>query len=239
MKLMSKASARPPIEDYTLAIPSAVTSLGDRCPSAIPGDGKDERYVVCRHCDAVQRQISLGRHEVAACATCGCIVSRHQLLSIDQLLALTAAAAALFLIANLYPLMTVEVDGMHTQATVLGAVLRMLQGWETWPGIMLAFCMFILPMIQITVLLWILAFASFGRQAPGLRGLLVALHRARPWSMSEVFLLGALVTIVKLSSWVEITPGIGVWALAGLTVLLAILSTAEPGFWWSLLQVHR
>jgi paraquat-inducible protein A len=194
--------------------------------------------LVCPNCDAVHRTVVLGRHEIAACIACGCVVARHHSLSVDQLLALTVAAALLFLIANSYPLMTIEVGGMHTEATVWGAALLMLHGWAAWPAAVLALSMFILPLLQIALLLWVLAFARFGRRAPGFRGLLVALHRSRPWSMTEVFLLGALVAIVKLSSWVHVTPGIGIWALASLTMLLTILSMVEPRFWWTLMQAH-
>ena len=161
---------------------------------------------VCPHCDAVHRAVVLSRHEVAACVACGRVVARHHSFSVDQLLALTLAAAVLFLIANSYPLMTIEVGGMRTEATVWGAALLMLHGWAAWPAAVLALSMFILPLLQIALLLWVLAFARFGRRAPGFRGLLVTLHRSRPWSMTEVFLLGALVAIVKLSSWVHVTP---------------------------------
>src|SRR6266853_1468771 len=138
--------------------------------------------LVCPHCDAVHRAVVLGRHEVAACVACGRVVARHHSLSVDQLLALTVAAALLFLIANSYPLMTIEVGGMHTEATVWGAALLMLHGWGVWPA--------------------------------------------------------AVVAIVKLSSWVHVTPGIGIWALATLTILLTVLSMVEPRFWWTLLQIH-
>jgi len=194
--------------------------------------------VVCPHCDAVHREVVLGKHEVAACVACGHVLDRHRSLSVDQLLAITVAAALLFLITNSYPLMTIEVGGMYTEATVWGAALLMLHGWAALPAAVLAVSMFILPLLQIVLLLWVLAFARFGGRAPGFRGVLVMLHRSRAWSMTEVFLLGALVAIVKLSGWVHVTPGIGIWALAGLTILLTILSMVEPRFWWTLLQVR-
>ena len=175
---------------------------------------------------------------MAACVACGRVLARKHFLSVDQVLALTVAAALLFLITNSYPLMSIEVGGMRTETTVWGAALLMLHGWAAWPAAVLALSMFILPLLQIALLLWLLAFARFGRRAPGFRGLLVTLHRSRPWSMTEVFLLGALVAIVKLSSWVHVTAGIGIWALASLTILLTILSVVEPGFWWSLLRAH-
>ena len=196
------------------------------------------QYLVCPHCDAVHRSVILCRHEVATCVACGRVLARHCSRTVDQLLALTVATAALFLIANTHPLMTIAVGGMLTEATVWSAALLMLHGWTMWPAAVLALSMFILPLVQIALLLWVLSFARFGRRAPGSRGLLLVLHRSRPWSMTEVFLLGALVAIVKLSGWVHVTPGIGIWALASLTILLAVLSMVEPEFWWTLLKIH-
>ena len=189
--------------------------------------------LVCPHCDALHRAVALERQEVAACVECGRVLARGGSLSVDHLLALTVTAALVFLIANAYPLMTIEVGGMHADTTVWGAALRMLHGWTTWPAAVLALTMFILPLLQIVLLLWVLVFARLGLRAPGLRGVLLALHRSRPWSMTEVFLLGALVAIVKLAGWVHVTPGIGIWALASLTILLTILSMVDPQFWWA------
>ena len=192
------------------------------------------RLLVRPQCDVLHRAVLLRTHEIAACIACGGVLARHRSLSIDHLLALTVAAALLFLMANAYPLMVVEVGGMHTEATVWGAALLMLHGWMMWPAAVLALTMFILPLLQIALRLWLLTFARLGRRAPGSRGALVVLHRLRPWSMTEVFLLGALVAIVKLSSWVHVVPGVGIWALASLTILLTILSVIEPRLWWTL-----
>ena len=60
----------------------------------------------------------------------------------------------------------------------------------------------------------------------------VLLHRLRPWSMTDVFLLGALVAVVKLSAWVDVVAGEGIWAIGGLTILLAILSRYDSRAWW-------
>jgi hypothetical protein len=47
-------------------------------------------------------------------------------------------------------------------------------------------------------------------------------------------LLGALVAIVKLANWVPITAGAGIWAIAALTAVLALLGRCDPASWWSI-----
>jgi paraquat-inducible protein A len=152
------------------------------------------------------------------------------------LLALTATAAVLFLIANANPILSIELGGMHTQANGWTAALSMEHGWTAWDAAVLALTIFVAPLLQVALLLWLLTFAWLGLRAPGLRAVLVTLHRLRPWSMTEVLLLGALVAIVKLSGWVHVLPGPGIWALSGLTFLLAILSLVDTRSWWTLTE---
>lgn len=160
-------------------------------------------------------------------------------MEVNQLLAIAIAAAILFVIANVTPVLAIEFGGMHTEANIWTAALSMDYGWIFWPALVLALTTFLVPLLQIALLLWVLSFASVRRRAPARRIALVMLHWLRPWSMTEVFLLGALVVIVKLSAWVHVVPGDGIWALAGLTILLAILGKYDPRAWWDLVEPAR
>ena len=59
------------------------------------------------------------------------------------------------------------------------------------------------------------------------------LARLRPWSMLEVFLVGILVALVKLGDMAEIVPGLAIWSLAVLIVVLAWITVAldERAVW--------
>lgn len=191
---------------------------------------------MCRDCDAVHRRVPLRKWQLAFCTACGAQLGRHRRLGTEELLALTAGAAVLFVIANANPILVIELSGMHTQANGWTAALYMEHGSIGWAGVVLAVTVFVAPLLQIALLLWLLSFACCGRRAPALRPLLVVLHRLRPWSMTEVLLLGALIAIVKLSGWVQVAPGAGIWALCGLTCLLTILSLVDARYWWTLTE---
>ena len=139
-------------------------------------------------------------------------------MNVNHLLAITLTAALLFVIANVTPVLAIEFGGIHTEANILTAALSLERGWIFWSALALTLTMFVVPLLQISLLLWVLSYASCARRAPAYKFALVVLHHLRPWSMSEVFLLGALVAIVKLSAWVHVVPGEGIWALGGLTI---------------------
>ena len=81
-----------------------------------------------------------------------------------------------------------------------------------------------------------LGFANVGRAAPGFKASMRALEHLRPWSMLEVCLLGILVAIVKLAGMLDVHPGLGLWALAMLTVLIILISGKDIRYLWDDLE---
>lgn len=190
--------------------------------------------LICRDCDTVYRAVALCRGDVALCRRCDAVLARYFVANVESGLALVIAAAIFFAIANLTPILSIEVAGVQTQANIWFAVRSLQHGWISLAAFGLALTTFIIPAVQIALLLWVLLFASFGFRPPGFGPAMRLLHRMRPWSMTEVFLLGALVAIVKLANWVPITAGAGIWAMAALTAVLALLGRCDPASWWSI-----
>ena len=189
--------------------------------------------IICRDCDVVYRRVALARGEAARCRRCGSVLERDFSAEPDTGLALVITGVILFLIANLTPILSIEIAGVQTEANIWMAVRSLQQGWISVAALGLAVTTFLVPAVQLGLLLWVLLFAR-ARLAPPLFGPAMSLlHRLRPWSMTEVFLLGALVAIVKLANWVPIVAGAGLWAMAALTVVLAILGRCDPSSWWS------
>jgi paraquat-inducible protein A len=190
--------------------------------------------LICRDCDTVYRTVPLQRGDVALCRRCDAVLGRYFSADAESGLALIIAAAILFAIANLSPVLSIEIGGIETKANIWFAVRSLQQDWISIAAFGLAFTTFLVPAIQISLLFWMLWFARAGRRPPGFGPLMKLLHRIRPWSMTEVFLLGALVAIVKLAKWVPIAAGAGIWAMAALTGILAVLGRCDTSSWWSI-----
>ena len=190
--------------------------------------------LICRDCDTVYRAVPLQRGDVALCRRCDAVLARYFAASVESGLALVCAAAIFFAIANLTPLLSIDIAGIETKANIWFAVRSLQQGWISVAALGLAFTTFLIPAVQIALLFWVLLFARLGRRPPAFGRIMRLLHRTRPWSMTEVFLLGALVAIVKLANWVPIAAGAGIWAIAALTIVLAVLGRCDPASWWSI-----
>jgi paraquat-inducible protein A len=188
--------------------------------------------LVCEHCDSVYARRELARGEVAQCARCDAVLERAQRLSLDAWFALTVAAALLFVLANAYPIVEIRLQGSSGEATLWGSVLALARSDAALFALPAALAFIGIPLAQIVLLLWLLAFARAGQRAPGFAFSLRWLDRLRPWSMAEVCLLGALVAITKLAGVIDVRAGVGLWALAGLTVLIITVAGRDARRLW-------
>jgi len=193
------------------------------------------QLTVCEHCDRVYVRVRLARGEVAHCDACGALLYRAERFNIDQLLALTVAAAIVFVLANVYPIIRIGMRGMHNEATLWQSVLALGRGSAAPIAVPAGLAAIVFPFLQIALIGWVLSFARFSRRAPGFAMAMRVLNTLRPWSMVEVFLMSALVAIVKLSSFLSVVPGVGIWATAALTVLIPLIANRNMHWLWDAL----
>jgi paraquat-inducible protein A len=173
---------------------------------------------------------------VASCTNCESVIYQAQDLNVRQRLALTVTAAIAFLIANICPVITINLHGLESHTTMWQAALALAQGDAAPIAVPTAAVAVLVPMLQIVILIWVLAFARNGERAPGFAPAMKMLNVLRPWSMIEVCMLGILVAVIKLSSLVQVYPGAGVWATAGLMVLMTLIAGRDVSQLWTLTQ---
>ncbi len=92
--------------------------------------------------------------------------------SIDRTLLLTFTSLILFVIANVYPLLTFKIQGREQASTLIEGSFELYeQGfWEL--GLVVFGLSFLVPLLRITGLLYILVPLRFGR---------------RPWALAPAF----------------------------------------------------
>ncbi|CAK9889474.1 MULTISPECIES: paraquat-inducible protein A [Pseudomonas] len=193
------------------------------------------QLIICEHCDCVYQKVSLGKHQKALCQCCGAVLQRYNGLSVQQRLALSVTALILWVFANFYPIMSISLKGLHNSATLWDSVRALATGPITFIALVAAISIIIAPVFQLLLLIWVLGFALAGGRAPGLRLCMRWLETLRPWSMLEVCLLGAMVAVFKLAGMLDVLPGIGLLALAALSLLILRIAGRDIRELWELL----
>lgn len=188
--------------------------------------------LICEHCDTVYRRRPLARGEVARCARCHAVLERHQRIGLDMMLALVVTVMVVFVQANVWPIITLGLNGEQIHATLWGIIIMMWKEHSQVVAVLAACTLFFFPLCKMLILGWLLVFGRQGRRAPGFTPLMVVLHYIAPWTMSEVFVLGVLVSIVKAHMYFDVTPDTGVFAYAALALLITVFSGIDLRQLW-------
>ncbi|KPG97995.1 paraquat-inducible protein A [Pseudomonas sp. MYb2] len=193
-----------------------------------------EHLIICEHCDCVYEKVTLAKHQKTSCVRCGGVLQRFNGLTVEQRLALTFTAAVLWLFANFYPVMSISMKGLKNSATLWDSVLALSQGPITFIAMVAAIAIIIAPAFQLVLLTWVLSFALGGKRAPGFKLCMRWLETLRPWSMLEVCLLGAMVAVFKLAGLLDVLPGIGLFALAALSLMMIRIAGRDIRDLWDI-----
>ena len=189
--------------------------------------------LACPECDLLQSDSTVSRPRKALCARCGATLYQRHPHGLERTVALTAAALVLFAIANSFPILSLELQGERTDATLAGAVVALWSQNMQLVAALVAFTAILMPLAELAALAWLLAPLRFGLRAPQFGAVFQLLQFAQRWGMVEVFVLGSLVSFAKLGHLANVEAGIALWSFAALMlVMAAIEANFDPRDLW-------
>jgi paraquat-inducible protein A len=196
--------------------------------------------IVCHACDLAHRLDSLAANARVRCVRCRAELYRTNDRSPDTAIALAATALALFILANVYPLVAMTVNGTTQMTTLIGAARAFYEQGYGALALLVGFTAVVVPLIQILTLLYVLVPLRLGRVVRGQNSMFRMLTALRPWGLTEVFMLGAVVALVKLSAQAEVSPRVSLLAYGLLMLSIAAFTSATPTEqYWRWIKARR
>jgi paraquat-inducible protein A len=173
--------------------------------------------------------------ERSRCPRCRSRLRFRKPYSLNRCLALAGAAAALYIPANIYPILTLIRFGQGQPSTIIGGVIELAQA-QMWPlAILVLMASIVVPMIKLVALALMLIMTHEG-SAKRLRDrtrLYRFVDTIGRWSMIDVFMLTILVALVRLGFVAVVLPGLGAVAFAGVVVLTMFAAASfDPRLMW-------
>ncbi|HMC16143.1 MAG TPA: paraquat-inducible protein A, partial [Albitalea sp.] len=135
-------------------------------------------------------------------------------------------------IANLSPIVTLHLQGQHADTALPAAIAATWSKGAHVVAITAAASAIVAPAILIALRLYLLVPLQFGREPPGFGACMRALHEMTRWNMVEVLMVAAIVSIVRLASMAQSSPGAGMWAFGALALLIAALEQGGLRHLW-------
>lgn len=188
--------------------------------------------IACNVCGLVQRVEGVPPGSQAICGRCEDVLVRRSPSSRTRTAAFALAALFLYLPANIYPIMTMEYMGRHTENTIWGGV-QLLYTEGMWYVAAIVFVASILaPLLKLVGLFFLVA--SRGRQRQKFRTWLYKfVGQIGPWAMLDVFLLSILVALIRFGKFATVIPGAGVYAFVSVVIFTLLASSSfDPQLIW-------
>jgi paraquat-inducible protein A len=169
------------------------------------------------------------------CPRCHTRLRVRKPYSIGRTWALVGAAIALYIPANIYPVMTVIRFGRGEPNTLISGVIELVQA-QMWPLALLVFLASItVPLLKLVALVTMLIMTAEGsvtrlRDRTRLYRFVDVIGR---WSMIDVFMLTILVGVVRMGFIATILPGVGAIAFASVVILTMLAAASfDPRLMW-------
>lgn len=189
------------------------------------------RLMGCHHCGTTWQ----GAFDGEPCGRCGTRLHVRKPDSINRTWAYLAAAAVLYLPANLLPVMITKSLLGTQQDTILSGVIYFWVSGAYGLAALIFIASFLVPLFKLTALILLNITAqrrSAWRQLERAK-LYRILEVIGRWSMLDVFVVALLAGLVRIQGFAEITAGVGIAAFGAVVVLTMLASLSfDPRLTW-------
>ena len=172
----------------------------------------------CHTCGLLVRLPASGH---CYCPRCDSDLHMRKPNSLNKTWALLIAAMAMYLPANLFPVMTVTSLGSSQSDTIMSGVIYLLLHGD-WPLALIVFVASVLvPLLKMIALVYLLL--SVQRRSPLRKQQRIRLYRlvelVGRWSMVDIFVVALLAALVNVGALATIEPGTGAIAFTAVVIL--------------------
>lgn len=198
------------------------------------------KLAACQECDLLIRLAVTPTTTRHNCPRCGMLIRRTVRHGIDKALALYTTGVFLFVLANVFPLLSLNAKGQIQETTLISGSIELLKADQPLLAMLVLLTSFIFPLFDLLGMLYVLWPIKLGRRAPFATRIYRYLRTLRPWGMLEIFMLGILVALVKLSDLATVVPGIALYSFGLLIFVLAAATyVTDPDWVWEELEAQK
>ena len=172
-----------------------------------------DNLIICEQCHTLHEEVPIKDGTKALCTECGSILYRYDSKLVDYGLAWSITGFIFFILANLFPIVNIELLGHEQFITIPKTFVALFDNGFYVVGLLCLFLIFLFPLMIFSINIVIFALLKFKRAPVFTKELLILLSHIKPWSMSDIFLISVLVALVKLIGYAQIHMGTAFWAL--------------------------
>ncbi|ELA9341185.1 paraquat-inducible protein A [Vibrio parahaemolyticus] len=198
------------------------------------------QLISCEECGLVVRIPEIEQGQKAQCPRCSHSLTKINAKPYQSVIAVSSACLIMLVLSISFPFMSFSVQGLSQEITLLHAAKMLAEFQNALLGALLLATVVVLPAIYVGLILFLHLEALKVRNHPPSKKqqrmakvLCRILFRVEPWLMVDVFLIGVLVSLIKIASLADIGMGSSFWAFCVYTILVVkCISMVDKSWLW-------
>lgn len=205
------------------------TPLVDRSPPEMRVQRR--RLRACHECDWVSALPPLKSGEKASCPRCSHVLVKRNRYPAQRSMALALASLIALLIAISFPFISFNVGGVGNRIELSQTATTLIAFHQPVVAIAVIMTIIVLPAVYLVGVIWLQYGLLRGKHMSFSRDIARSLAHLTPWMMADVFIIGALVSLIKIAGMAHIELGISFWAFCIFAILLLKTSQSLDADW--------
>lgn len=194
----------------------------------------------CLECDLMIELDGLESGQRARCPRCDHLLTWNDREATNRALAYALAAAVLLVMANSFPFLELHASGLEKVMTIPQVGAQLYQSDRVVLAGMVLGPIAVLPAVMLASMIVLLVPLRRGARASWLVPTGRLLFALNPWSMVEVFIIGVLVSLVKIGAMATVVIGISFWAyIAFVLCFIAAVGSLDRFQIWREIEACR
>ncbi len=190
--------------------------------------------IACLECDLLLTLPSIGEGERAACPRCDHLLTSRPRDGLQRPMAYALSALILMVVSLLFPFLSLQASGLGNVMTLGESAFVLYEdGQPVLAALVLGFIL-VLPAVMLAMVIALVVPLRRDWSAPWLVPIGRAVFALGPWAMVEVFVIGVIVSLVKLASMAQVSLGISFWSYVGFALCFtATFASLDRLYLWS------
>ena len=183
-------------------------------------DNKNIVTVECHECGLAVNMLPLHENHKAQCPRCGYILMAIHCNAIERILAFSLTAL-IFLLGSLpFEFLSFKANGLENKFDVVASFNILIDNHYEVLALLELITIFIIPTVILLALIYLLIPLRKGSYPRKGHRVLKLIFTLMPWSMVEIFLIGALVSLIKIISMADVHLGPSFYAFTLFSVAM-------------------
>lgn len=182
----------------------------------------------CIQCDLFLRIPDLRGGQKASCPRCGFLISSRSPDGLTRTLALAIAALILLIASNAFPFLALQASGLEKVMTLPGTAVELYDEDYAEMAVLVLGVIVVIPGTMLLILIALTGALVLGHGPKWLVPAGRTIFFLTPWAMVEVFIIGVVVSLIKIGAMATVVMGISFWSYVGFTLcFIAALSSLD------------